>query len=163
MNKQELIKKYEKEVEYIYGPGKTVAVLDYGIKNNILENLKARGCNLKVYPYNTSAEEILKLAQSGYVLDGIVYDGNIDMSINNGNDYCVIEIKYNNKELDVTQEDKLDVGKVLNDLNKKEMEYKNRQSKGKKFKSFEMKVEDKDIDSKMLVEIEEMERELSYK
>ena len=66
-----------------------------------------------------SAEEILKLAQSGYVLDGIVYDGNIDMSINNGNDYCVIEIKYNNKELDVTQEDKLDVGKVLNDLNKK--------------------------------------------
>ena len=43
------------------------------------------------------------------------------------------------------------------------MEYKNRQSKGKKFKSFEMKVEDKDIDSKMLVEIEEMERELSYK
>ena len=52
---------------------------------------------------------------------------------------------------------------TINDLNKKEMEYKNRQSKGKKFKSFEMKVEDKDIDSKMLVEIEEMERELSYK
>ncbi|WP_294342338.1 glutamine-hydrolyzing carbamoyl-phosphate synthase small subunit [uncultured Clostridium sp.] len=57
-----------KEVEYIYGPGKTVAVLDYGIKNNILENLKVRGCNLKVYPYNTSAEEILKDNPDGIFL-----------------------------------------------------------------------------------------------
>ena len=57
-----------KEVEYINGPGKTVAVLDYGIKNNILENLKARGCNLKIYPYNTSAEEILKDNPDGIFL-----------------------------------------------------------------------------------------------
>ena len=81
-----------------------------------------------------SAEEILKLAQSGYVLDGIVYDGNIDMSINNGNDYCVIEIKYNNKELDVTQEDKLDVGKVLNDLNKKAAAEQKEQNKNSEAK-----------------------------
>ncbi len=35
-----------------------VVVIDCGIKLNIIEKLKARGCNVTVVPYNTTAEEI---------------------------------------------------------------------------------------------------------
>ena len=46
----------------IYNPqgNINVAVLDYGIKKNILVSLAKRGCKLTVFPSNTSAEEILK-------------------------------------------------------------------------------------------------------
>ena len=36
-----------------------VAVLDFGVKGNILKCLRERNCNLTLYPYGTAAEEIL--------------------------------------------------------------------------------------------------------
>ena len=45
-----------------------VAVLDYGVKKNILRCLAERGCRLKVFPYNTSAEEVLAWEPDGIML-----------------------------------------------------------------------------------------------
>lgn len=35
-----------------------IAVIDYGVKLSILENLAQRKCTIRVFPYNTTAEEI---------------------------------------------------------------------------------------------------------
>jgi carbamoyl-phosphate synthase small subunit len=43
----------------IEGIGKHVAVLDYGIKYNIIRCLKKRGCKLTVFPANATVEEVL--------------------------------------------------------------------------------------------------------
>ncbi|SRR5579875_732139 len=48
--------------------GYAVAVLDFGIKQNILRSLVAQGLNLTVYPADTPAEEILKGKPDGIVL-----------------------------------------------------------------------------------------------
>lgn len=45
-----------------------VAVLDVGVKRNILRNLTQRGCHLKVFPAKTSAEEILKWNPDGFFI-----------------------------------------------------------------------------------------------
>ena len=45
-----------------------VAVLDFGVKRNILRSLCARNCRLTVYPYATPAEEILKDEPDGIFL-----------------------------------------------------------------------------------------------
>ena len=50
-----------KESYNIEGTGKHVAVLDFGIKENILRSFKARGCKLTVFPANTAGEEVLKV------------------------------------------------------------------------------------------------------
>ena len=49
-----------KEKEYIKGNGPKVAVMDFGVKQNILRSFKARGCDLVIFPATTSAEEMLK-------------------------------------------------------------------------------------------------------
>lgn len=46
----------------------SVAVMDYGIKRNILRSLVARGCYLTVYPAETSAEEVLAADPDGIFL-----------------------------------------------------------------------------------------------
>ncbi|PRY16224.1 carbamoyl-phosphate synthase small subunit [Pontibacter ummariensis] len=43
-----------------------VAVLDLGVKQNSLRNLVARGCEVKVFPYNTSFEEMEQWNPDGY-------------------------------------------------------------------------------------------------
>lgn len=43
----------------IEGTGKHVAIMDFGIKTNIIRNFKKRGCKITVFPMNTKAEEIL--------------------------------------------------------------------------------------------------------
>lgn len=48
-----------KEKEYIKGNGPKVAVMDFGVKENILRSFKVRGCDLVVLPATTTAEEIL--------------------------------------------------------------------------------------------------------
>ena len=48
-----------KEKEYIKGNGPKVAIMDFGVKENILRSFKARGCDLAVLPATTTAEEIL--------------------------------------------------------------------------------------------------------
>jgi len=45
-----------------------VAVLDLGVKRNSLNNLVARGCEVKVFPYNTPFEEMEKWNPDGYFI-----------------------------------------------------------------------------------------------
>ncbi|MCO5143756.1 MAG: glutamine-hydrolyzing carbamoyl-phosphate synthase small subunit [Oligoflexia bacterium] len=45
-----------------------VVVMDFGVKFNILRQLKHRGCRVKVVPYSYSAEEILALRPEGVLL-----------------------------------------------------------------------------------------------
>ncbi|QCR23433.1 glutamine-hydrolyzing carbamoyl-phosphate synthase small subunit [Pontibacter sp. SGAir0037] len=45
-----------------------VAVLDLGIKKNIINNLVSRGCEVKVFPYNTSFEEMEEWNPDGYFI-----------------------------------------------------------------------------------------------
>lgn len=45
-----------------------VAVMDFGVKGSILTCLRKRGCRLTVYPYGTSAEEILAGKPDGVFL-----------------------------------------------------------------------------------------------
>lgn len=48
--------------------GKKIAVLDLGCKSSIIENLVKRDCEVTVYPWNTSAEEILAQKPDGVLL-----------------------------------------------------------------------------------------------
>ncbi|WP_125152850.1 glutamine-hydrolyzing carbamoyl-phosphate synthase small subunit [Clostridium rectalis] len=57
-----------KSIAHIKGSGYKVAVMDFGIKKNIIENLKNKNCDLKVIPYNTPYEEIVKLNIDGIFL-----------------------------------------------------------------------------------------------
>lgn len=54
--------------EHYPGPGPRVAVLDCGVKNGIIANLRRRECDVWVLPYRTSAEGILALGPDGVVL-----------------------------------------------------------------------------------------------
>jgi carbamoyl-phosphate synthase small subunit len=56
--------KYRIENNGIYN----IAVIDYGLKNNILKSLIKRKANLTVYPSSTTAEEILKDNPDGIML-----------------------------------------------------------------------------------------------
>lgn len=49
------------KVYTIEGKGKHVAVIDFGIKTNILRCFKKRGCKLTVFPANAKAEDILAI------------------------------------------------------------------------------------------------------
>ena len=57
----ELASKVSTETPYFYGTENAsykIAALDIGIKKNILRNLAKRGAYIKVFPYNTSFEEM---------------------------------------------------------------------------------------------------------
>jgi carbamoyl-phosphate synthase small subunit len=45
-----------------------VVAIDCGIKLNIIRKLNEKGCNVTVVPYNTSAEEIIKMQPDGLFL-----------------------------------------------------------------------------------------------
>ncbi len=45
-----------------------VAVLDLGVKSNILKQLALRDCHLKVFPFNTSLEEMEKFNPHGFFI-----------------------------------------------------------------------------------------------
>lgn len=55
-------------VRELNGKGLKVALLDVGAKDNIAASLAARGCDVTVYPFDTTAEEILKDAPDGIML-----------------------------------------------------------------------------------------------
>ncbi len=46
----------------------SVALLDYGAKENIIRELNARGCHVTVFPHNTPAEDILAFKPDGVML-----------------------------------------------------------------------------------------------
>jgi len=56
--------------------GYKVAVLDLGLGGGAAKALARRGCAVKVFPYNTSAEEILASAPNGILVSGGVGDPN---------------------------------------------------------------------------------------
>ncbi|WP_194192589.1 carbamoyl phosphate synthase small subunit [Clostridium chrysemydis] len=50
-----------KEKHEIKGNGKNVAIIDYGIKENILRCFKKRGCNITVFPQDAKSEDVLSI------------------------------------------------------------------------------------------------------
>ena len=50
-----------KEPYIIEGTGKHVAIMDFGIKSNIIRNFKKRNCKITIFPMNATAEEILSV------------------------------------------------------------------------------------------------------
>ncbi|MCR5129778.1 MAG: carbamoyl phosphate synthase small subunit [Lachnospiraceae bacterium] len=55
-------------VKKLNGAGKKIAMLDLGLKVNIVRSLAQRGCDVTVYPATTGAEEILKSNPDGIML-----------------------------------------------------------------------------------------------
>lgn len=56
-------KRYEME-----GPGKHIALVDFGAKKSILTELSKRNCRVTVLPYDTTAADILQLQPDGVML-----------------------------------------------------------------------------------------------
>lgn len=46
-------------VKQVEGAGKHVAILDFGIKQNIVRNFVKRGCKVSVFPYDASSDDVL--------------------------------------------------------------------------------------------------------
>ena len=56
-----------KEAQTLNGEGEyRIAAFDYGIKQNIINNLRSRGCTLRIFPARTSLEEVKKWEADGY-------------------------------------------------------------------------------------------------
>lgn len=49
-----------KSKEYFPGNDKKIGILDLGVKEGIVGNLRKTGCEVVIYPYNTTKEEIAK-------------------------------------------------------------------------------------------------------
>ena len=50
-----------KETYTIEGTGKHVAIMDFGIKSNIIRNFKKRNCKITVFPMTATADEVLSV------------------------------------------------------------------------------------------------------
>lgn len=57
-----------KEVKHIEGKGFKVALIDFGAKNNIIECLKERDCDITIFPYDATFEEIMDIKADGLFL-----------------------------------------------------------------------------------------------
>ncbi len=71
MDGLELASKVSTKEAYCYGDQSAelkIAALDIGIKENILRNLAKRGAYIKVFPYNTSYQEMQSWNPDGYFL-----------------------------------------------------------------------------------------------
>ncbi|MAP55446.1 glutamine-hydrolyzing carbamoyl-phosphate synthase small subunit [Altibacter sp.] len=67
----ELASKVSTDAPYFFGNEDAtyrISALDIGIKKNILRNLAERDCYIKVFPYNTSFEELKAFQPDGYFL-----------------------------------------------------------------------------------------------
>ena len=49
----------EQPYDYAIGDGARIAVVDYGVKLNILRSFEARGCSVRVYPASTPLDDVL--------------------------------------------------------------------------------------------------------
>lgn len=56
------------EIIRIPGNGAKVSVIDFGIKSNILRHLKTRDCDITVFPYSSTYEEIMASNPDGVFL-----------------------------------------------------------------------------------------------
>jgi len=71
MDGLELASKVSTPLPYFYGkPNATykVAALDFGIKQNILRQLAAKDCYVKIFPAHTSYQELSSFEPDGYFL-----------------------------------------------------------------------------------------------
>ena len=71
MNGLELASKVSTKESYVYGDENSlykVAVIDLGIKTNILKNLSKRDCYMKVFPHTTSYEEMNEWNPDAYFI-----------------------------------------------------------------------------------------------
>ena len=57
-----------KEIKHFKGNGYKIALLDYGLKQNIVRSLTKRGCEVHVYPATATAQEILSIDPDGIML-----------------------------------------------------------------------------------------------
>ena len=57
-----------KEIKHFKGNGYKIALLDYGLKQNIVRSLTKRGCEVYVYPATATAQEILSINPDGIML-----------------------------------------------------------------------------------------------
>ena len=57
-----------KQITHLPGGGARIAVIDYGIKTNILRSLSNRGCDVHLFPATSTAEEILSINPDGIML-----------------------------------------------------------------------------------------------
>jgi len=71
MDGLELASKVSTKEEYTLATGEKtykVAILDLGVKKNILNNFTQRGCECKVFPFDTSYEEMENWGPDGYFI-----------------------------------------------------------------------------------------------
>lgn len=61
-NSQAVFEVSTPSVYTIEGSGKHVAVMDFGVKANILRNFQKRDCKMTVFPANATAEEVLAVS-----------------------------------------------------------------------------------------------------
>ncbi|MCT4543132.1 MAG: glutamine-hydrolyzing carbamoyl-phosphate synthase small subunit [Vallitalea sp.] len=57
-----------KDIKHIKGVSKKIGILDLGVKDGIIKQLKKLNCDIYIFPHNTNSEEIMK-----YNLDGILF------------------------------------------------------------------------------------------
>ena len=57
-----------KEIIHIEGSGPRVAIIDFGIKNNIIESLKKRNCDIYIFPYKSTYQDIMAIEPEGLLL-----------------------------------------------------------------------------------------------
>lgn len=57
-----------KDIIKIKNEGPKIAVMDFGAKNNIINNLKHRNCDITIFPYNATYEEIMNIKPDGVLL-----------------------------------------------------------------------------------------------
>lgn len=57
-----------KEIIHIEGKGPKVAVIDFGAKKNIINNLIERDCDITIFPYNATYEDIISTNPQGILL-----------------------------------------------------------------------------------------------
>ena len=66
---QELVPTVATTKSYTFpGPGRRVALIDFGAKQNIVRCLQERDCEVVVAPYNVTAQEVMSLHPAGVVL-----------------------------------------------------------------------------------------------
>ena len=58
-NSKAVMEVSRENVEFVSGKGPKVAIMDYGVKQNIIDNFAQRGCDITIFPALTSAEEVL--------------------------------------------------------------------------------------------------------
>ncbi len=71
MNGLELASKVSTKQPYFYGNESAkykISALDLGIKTNILRNLAKRDCYIKIFPYNSSYQDLSEFNPDGYFL-----------------------------------------------------------------------------------------------